>query len=86
MILTTAPPGASQADAVSTDIDRDLEEAGAHDMTAKFGARLVKKERCDYLRPTVRSPHALGQFAPQLVQRGRLGQWLAHHHCPATID
>jgi hypothetical protein len=22
-------------------------------MTAKFGSRLVKKERCDYLRPTV---------------------------------
>ena len=22
-------------------------------MTAKFGPRLVKKERCDYLRPTV---------------------------------
>jgi acyl-CoA reductase-like NAD-dependent aldehyde dehydrogenase len=42
-----------QADAVSADIDRDLKEAGAHDMTAKFGPRLVKKERCDYLRPTV---------------------------------
>jgi acyl-CoA reductase-like NAD-dependent aldehyde dehydrogenase len=42
-----------QADAVSADIDRDLKEAGAHDMTAKYGPRLVKKERCDYLRPTV---------------------------------
>jgi acyl-CoA reductase-like NAD-dependent aldehyde dehydrogenase len=42
-----------QADAVSADIDRDLKESGTHDMTAKFGARLVKKERCDYLRPTV---------------------------------
>src|SRR5579884_3316868 len=42
-----------QADAISTDIDRDLKEAGTHDMTAKFGPRLVKKERCDYLRPTV---------------------------------
>jgi acyl-CoA reductase-like NAD-dependent aldehyde dehydrogenase len=42
-----------QADAVSADIDRDLKESGAHDMTAKFGSRLVKKERCDYLRPTV---------------------------------
>ena len=28
-------------------------EAGVHDMTAKYGPRLVKKERCDYLRPTV---------------------------------
>jgi acyl-CoA reductase-like NAD-dependent aldehyde dehydrogenase len=42
-----------QADAISADIDRDLKEGGTHDMTAKFGPRLVKKERCDYLRPTV---------------------------------
>src|SRR5579859_1812854 len=42
-----------QADAVSADIDKDLQTAGAQDMTAKFGGRLVKKERCDYLRPTV---------------------------------
>jgi acyl-CoA reductase-like NAD-dependent aldehyde dehydrogenase len=42
-----------QADAVSADIDRDLQTPGAHDLTAKFGPRLVKKERCDYLRPTV---------------------------------
>src|SRR5262249_59552943 len=42
-----------QADAVNADIDRDLTEPGVHDLTAKFGKRLVKKERCDYLRPTV---------------------------------
>lgn len=42
-----------QADAVNADIDKDLKEPGVHDMTAKFGPRLVKKERCDYLRPTV---------------------------------
>jgi acyl-CoA reductase-like NAD-dependent aldehyde dehydrogenase len=42
-----------QADAISADIDRDLKEPGTHDMTAKFGPRLVKKEHCDYLRPTV---------------------------------
>jgi acyl-CoA reductase-like NAD-dependent aldehyde dehydrogenase len=42
-----------QADAVSADIDKDLQESGVHDLTAKFGNRLVKKERCDYLRPTV---------------------------------
>jgi acyl-CoA reductase-like NAD-dependent aldehyde dehydrogenase len=42
-----------QADAVSADIDRDVKETGVQDMTAKYGARLVKKERCDYLRPTV---------------------------------
>jgi len=42
-----------QADAVNTDIDNALKENGVHDMTARFGARLVKRERCDYLRPTV---------------------------------
>jgi acyl-CoA reductase-like NAD-dependent aldehyde dehydrogenase len=42
-----------QADAISTDIDNDLQSAGVHDLTEKFGKRLVKKERCDYLRPTV---------------------------------
>ncbi len=42
-----------QADAISAMIDADLKEPGVHDLTAKFGPRLVKKERCDYLRPTV---------------------------------
>jgi acyl-CoA reductase-like NAD-dependent aldehyde dehydrogenase len=42
-----------QADAINADIDKDLKEPGVHDITAKFGKRLVKRERCDYLRPTV---------------------------------
>src|SRR5215472_10075745 len=42
-----------QADGISAAIDTDLKEPGTHDMTAKYGPRLVKKERCDYLRPTV---------------------------------
>src|SRR5438874_840104 len=42
-----------QADAVNNDIDNDLKASGVYDLTAKFGKRLVKKERCDYLRPTV---------------------------------
>ncbi len=42
-----------QADAISADIDKDVREPGVHDLTAKFGPRLVKQERCDYLRPTV---------------------------------
>ena len=42
-----------QADAISADIDNELQAAGVHDLTAKFGKRLVKRERCDYLRPTV---------------------------------
>lgn len=44
---------AGQADAVSADIDKDLQAPGVHDMTAKYGHRLVKKERCAYLRPTI---------------------------------
>jgi acyl-CoA reductase-like NAD-dependent aldehyde dehydrogenase len=43
----------NQADGVSADIDKDLQEPGVYDMTAKYGKRLVKRERCDYLRPTV---------------------------------
>jgi acyl-CoA reductase-like NAD-dependent aldehyde dehydrogenase len=42
-----------QADGVWAAIETDLKEAGVHHMTEKFGPRLVKKERCDYLRPTV---------------------------------
>jgi acyl-CoA reductase-like NAD-dependent aldehyde dehydrogenase len=44
---------AGQADAISADIDKDVQQPGVHDMTARYGARLVKKERCAYLRPTV---------------------------------
>jgi acyl-CoA reductase-like NAD-dependent aldehyde dehydrogenase len=43
----------NQADAIWADIEKDLAAPGVHDLTAKFGKRLVKKERCDYLRPTV---------------------------------
>ena len=44
---------AGQADAINKQIDDDLKESGVHDMTAKFGSRLVKKPHCDYMRPTV---------------------------------
>src|ERR1700677_4809312 len=43
----------NQADAINAQIDQDLKESGVYDMTAKFAPRLVKRERCDYLRPTV---------------------------------
>jgi acyl-CoA reductase-like NAD-dependent aldehyde dehydrogenase len=43
----------NQADAIWADLARDLKESGVEDMTSKYGPRLVKKERCDYLRPTV---------------------------------
>jgi acyl-CoA reductase-like NAD-dependent aldehyde dehydrogenase len=42
-----------QAEAISADIDRDVQTPGATDMTAKYGNRLVQKGRYDYLRPTV---------------------------------
>jgi acyl-CoA reductase-like NAD-dependent aldehyde dehydrogenase len=42
-----------QADAINAQIDQDVKEAGVIDFTAKYAPRLVKKERCDYLRPTV---------------------------------
>ena len=43
-----------QAKAISADIDGVVGEAGVEDMTAAFqDGRLVERERCDYLRPTV---------------------------------
>src|SRR5262249_24061291 len=42
-----------QAEAVNADITKDVQESGVHDMTAKYGERLVKRERCCYLRPTI---------------------------------
>ncbi len=44
-----------QAKAISADIDGVLNEAGVEEMTASFREddRLVERERCDYLRPTV---------------------------------
>ncbi|MBM63557.1 MAG: aldehyde dehydrogenase [Acidobacteria bacterium] len=43
-----------QAQAISADIDGVIQESGVEDVTARFrDGRLVAKERCDYLRPTV---------------------------------
>lgn len=41
------------APAVYKMIEADLKETGVTDMTAKFGPRLVERERCDYLRPMI---------------------------------
>jgi acyl-CoA reductase-like NAD-dependent aldehyde dehydrogenase len=45
------------ADAISGEIDQHLKEEGVREVTARHrgasGERLVKRERCDYLRPTV---------------------------------
>src|SRR6184192_4030355 len=42
-----------QAQAIHASIQEKIKEGGADDMTAKFGPRLVEKERCAYLRPWV---------------------------------
>ncbi len=46
-------PGA--AEAMHNDIEEKLKQAGVTEVTAKYrgGDRLVKQQRCDYLRPTV---------------------------------
>ncbi len=45
------------AEAISVEIDRHLEEAGTEEVTKQYrgedSARLVSRDRCDYLRPTV---------------------------------
>src|SRR5262245_3817748 len=44
-----------QAEGIDKDIESALQESGVEDVTAKYrgGDRLVKMERCDYVRPTV---------------------------------
>lgn len=42
-----------QAEAIHAAIVEDLKQPGVEDMTARFGPRLVVKERCAYLRPMV---------------------------------
>jgi acyl-CoA reductase-like NAD-dependent aldehyde dehydrogenase len=44
-------PGAAKA--IWKSIESGLHEAGVEHVTAKFGSRLVEKERCGYLRPVV---------------------------------
>ncbi len=44
---------AGQAQAIHASILEKIKEEGVTDVTAKFGARLVEKERCAYLRPWV---------------------------------
>ncbi len=52
-----------QAEAISNDIDAGLQQEGVEEVTGRFreGDRLVRRQRCDYLRPTVvhcQSPEA----------------------------
>jgi acyl-CoA reductase-like NAD-dependent aldehyde dehydrogenase len=44
---------AGVAPAVWGMIEQDLKEEGVTDLTSKYGERLVKQARCDYLRPMV---------------------------------
>jgi acyl-CoA reductase-like NAD-dependent aldehyde dehydrogenase len=42
-----------QAEAIYADIEAGLREPGVEDCTAPYGPRLVRQERCTYLRPMV---------------------------------
>jgi acyl-CoA reductase-like NAD-dependent aldehyde dehydrogenase len=42
-----------QGEGVNNDIEAALKEPGVTDMTAKYGPRMDKRERCTYLRPTI---------------------------------
>src|SRR5205807_8234177 len=44
---------AGQAQAIHASIQEKIKQSAAEDMTAKFGPRLVEKERYAYLRPWV---------------------------------
>jgi acyl-CoA reductase-like NAD-dependent aldehyde dehydrogenase len=44
-------PGAAKA--IWKSIESDLNQSGVEHVTARFGPRLVEKERCGYLRPVV---------------------------------
>src|SRR5262245_22332901 len=43
----------SQAQAIHASIQEKIKESKAEDVTAKFGPRLIEKERCAYIRPWV---------------------------------
>src|SRR5437868_2322741 len=43
----------NQAEGVWSMIERDLAQGGVTHATAKYGPRLIKKERCAYLRPVI---------------------------------
>ncbi len=49
-------PGAARA--IWAALAADVREPGVEDMTARFGPRLVERERCGYVRPTVIHCHS----------------------------
>jgi len=70
---------AGQADAISAEIDKEVQASGVQDMTAKFGKRLVKKERCDYLRPTV---VLCGSPEPAIAKKEYMFPFVTVVQCP----
>ena len=42
-----------QGEGVNNDIEAALKEPGVTDVTAKYGPRMDKRERCVYMRPTI---------------------------------
>ena len=80
-----------QAQAVNATILEKMKEDGVEDMTAKFGTRLVERERCAYLRPWIihcdsperkianteyMFPYATVVQCPQDEMIGKIGQTL----------
>lgn len=68
-----------QAQAIHASILDKIKESGAEDMTAKFGPRLVEKERCAYLRPWV--IHSESAAAP-IVQTEYMFPYVTVVRCP----
>ncbi len=69
----------SLAEAINQEIEGDVKAQGVTDATAKFGPRLVKHERCAYLRPTV--IHAASP-EPAVVRREYLFPFVTVVDCP----
>ncbi len=67
------------AEAVHNEIEKDMQVAGVTDCTAKYGPRLIRHERCAYLRPTV--IHATSP-EPAVVRREYLFPFVTVVDCP----
>ncbi len=70
-------PGAARA--IWAQIESRLAEPGAEDMTARFGPRLVEKEHCGYVRPTVIHCDSPG---PELANTEYMFPFVSVVRCP----
>ncbi len=60
-------------------IEQDIAESGVTDMTHSFGDRLIRQERCDYLRPVI--VHAESPMK-QVVAKEYMFPFASVVHCP----